>query len=73
MPIELIAAGFVAAYLGIAALGHVLVIAAICKYAREDHFGGRGRRTVAGERQRSIGWGGAAGAPSAPPQTLVRA
>jgi hypothetical protein len=49
MSIELIAAGFIAAYLGIAALGHVLVIAAICKGVREDYFGGRGRR-AAGRR-----------------------
>ena len=43
MSVELIAAGLVAAYLGIAALGHVLVIAAIGKCVHEDHFGGRGR------------------------------
>jgi hypothetical protein len=50
MSIELIAAGFVAAYLGIAALGHVLVIAAIGKCVREDYFGGRGRKAASGRR-----------------------
>jgi hypothetical protein len=72
MSIELIAAGVLALYLGIAALGHALVVAAICKCAREDHFGGRGRRAAAGERQRSAGWMSAACVPSAPAQPTVR-
>ena len=50
MSIELIATAFIAAYLGVAALGHVLVIAAIGKCVREDYFGGRGRKTAAGRR-----------------------
>jgi hypothetical protein len=47
MSVELIFAGLVAVYLGIAAVGHVLVIAAIGKCVREDYSGGRGRRAAA--------------------------
>ncbi len=47
MPLELIVAALISAYLGILALGHVLVIAAIYKCLREDYIGGRGRSTTA--------------------------
>jgi hypothetical protein len=43
--IELIVTAIVVAYLAIVALGHVLLIAAICKCLREDYMGGRGRKT----------------------------
>ncbi|HET9245050.1 MAG TPA: hypothetical protein VFO15_04530 [Xanthobacteraceae bacterium] len=46
MPLELIVTALISVYLGIAALGHVLVIAAIYKCLREDYIGGRGRRTT---------------------------
>jgi hypothetical protein len=48
MPLELIVTALISAYLGIVALGHVLVIAAIYKCLREDYAGGGGRRTTAG-------------------------
>jgi hypothetical protein len=47
MPLELIVTTLISVYLGILALGHVLVIAAIYKCLREDYIGGRGRRTTA--------------------------
>jgi hypothetical protein len=47
MPLELIVTALISVYLGILALGHVLVIAAIYKCLREDYIGGRRRRTTA--------------------------
>ena len=47
MPLGLIVTALISVYLVIAALGHVLVIAAIYKCLREDYIGGRGRRTTA--------------------------
>jgi hypothetical protein len=47
VPVELIAAGFVAAYLGIAALGHVLVIA---QSANAREASRRGRRSARRKR-----------------------
>jgi len=44
--IELIVIAVVTAYLAIVVLGHVLLIAAIYKCLREDHMGGRGRKTA---------------------------
>jgi hypothetical protein len=44
--IELIVIAIVVAYLAIVVLGHVLLVAAICKCLREDYMGGRGRRTT---------------------------
>jgi hypothetical protein len=44
--IELIVIAVVTAYLAIVVLGHVLLIAAICKCLREDYMGGRGRKTA---------------------------
>ena len=44
MPLELIVAALISVYLGILALGHVLVIVAIYKCLREDYM--RGRRTT---------------------------
>ncbi|MGA7490369.1 MAG: hypothetical protein WBW74_25900 [Xanthobacteraceae bacterium] len=52
MSIELIVYFFVAAFVVIAAVGHVLLIAAICRCVREDYFGGRGRKAA----QPSAGW-----------------
>jgi len=46
MPLELIVTALISVYLVIAALGHVLVVAAIYKCLREDYIGGRGRRTA---------------------------
>src|SRR5262245_2011587 len=46
MPLELIVTALISVYLVIAALGHVLVVAAIYKCLREDYIGGRGRRTT---------------------------
>ena len=46
MLIELIVIAVVVAYLAIVGLGHVLLIAAICKCLREDYMGGRGRKTA---------------------------
>ena len=48
MPLELIVTALISVYLGIVALGHVLVIAAIYKCLREDYAGGGGRGTTAG-------------------------
>jgi hypothetical protein len=44
--IELIVVPIVVAYLAIVVLGHVLLVAAICKCLREDYMGGRGRKTA---------------------------
>jgi hypothetical protein len=55
MLIELIAAAFIAAYVAVVALGHVLLIAAIYKYLREDSAGGRGRGTAAREQETAAG------------------
>jgi hypothetical protein len=44
--IELIIAAFVAAYVAVLALGHVLLIAAIYECPCEDSAGGRGRRAA---------------------------
>jgi hypothetical protein len=44
--IELIITAFVAAYVAIVALGHVLLMAAIYECPREDGSGGRGRMTA---------------------------
>jgi hypothetical protein len=46
MTMELIMTVPVAAYVAVAALGHALLLAAICRCLREDHFGGRRRRAV---------------------------
>ena len=46
MLIELIITAFVAAYVAIVALGHVLLMAAIYECPREDGSGGRGRMTA---------------------------
>jgi hypothetical protein len=46
LPIELIIAAFVAAYVTVVAFGHVLLMAAIYDYSRADSGGGRGRRTA---------------------------
>lgn len=48
MPVELIVAALIIAYLVIAALGHVLVVVAIYKCLREDYADGRGRRPASG-------------------------
>lgn len=45
MVIELIVIAVVVVYLLIVVLGHVLLIAAVCKCLREDYMGGRGRKT----------------------------
>jgi hypothetical protein len=55
MLIELIVAAFIAAYVAIVALGHVLLIAAIYKYLREDSAGGRGRKAAAREQETAAG------------------
>ena len=55
MLIELIAAAFIAAYVAVVALGHVLLIAAIYKYLREDSAGGRGRKATACEQETAAG------------------
>ena len=47
MLIELIMTALIAAYVAVVALGHVLLIAAIYKYLREDSAGGRGRKAAA--------------------------
>jgi hypothetical protein len=44
--IELIVAAFVAAYVIVLAVGHILLMAAIYKCPREDGSGGPGRRTA---------------------------
>jgi hypothetical protein len=53
--IELIVAAFIAAYVTVVALGHVLLVAAIYKYLREDSTGGRGRRAAACEQEKAAG------------------
>ena len=55
MLIELIVAAFIAAYVAVVALGHVLLIAAIYKYLREDSAGGRGRRAATRQQQTEAG------------------
>jgi hypothetical protein len=47
MPLELIVAPLIIAFLLVAALGHVLLAAAIYKCLQEDHVGGRGRGAAA--------------------------
>jgi hypothetical protein len=47
MPIDLILAPLIIAFLVIAALGHVLLTAAIYKCLREDYVDGRGQRAGA--------------------------
>jgi hypothetical protein len=53
--IELIMAALIAAYVAVVALGHVLLIAAIYKYLREDSAGGRGRKAAAREQETAAG------------------
>jgi hypothetical protein len=48
MLVELIMVALVVAYIGLVALGHVLLVAAIHRCLREDHVGGRRRRIGAG-------------------------
>lgn len=48
MHVELIMVALVVAYLGVAALAHGLVIAAVYRCWREDHAGGRRSRIGAG-------------------------
>ena len=55
MLIELIMTALIAAYVAVVALGHVLLIAAIYKYLREDSAGGRGRKAAAGEQETAAG------------------
>jgi hypothetical protein len=55
MLIELIMAALIAAYVAVVALGHVLLIAAIYKYLREDSAGGHGRKAAAGEQETAAG------------------
>jgi hypothetical protein len=55
MLIELIMAAFIAAYVAVVALGHVLLIAAIYKYLREDSAGGRGRKAADREQETAAG------------------
>jgi len=64
MFVELILAASIAAYVAVVALGHVLLIAAIYKYLREDGAGGRGRRAAAREQETADG--------DAAPQTATR-
>jgi hypothetical protein len=64
MLIELIMAAFIAAYVAVVALGHVLLIAAIYKYLREDSAGGRGRKAADREQETAAG--------DAEPQTATR-
>jgi hypothetical protein len=54
MLIELIVAAFIAAYVAVVALGHVLLVAAICKYLR-DSAGGRGRKVESREQEAAAG------------------
>jgi hypothetical protein len=54
MLIELIVAAFIAAYVVVVALGHVLLVAAICKYLR-DSAGGRGRKVERREHEAAAG------------------
>jgi len=44
--IELIVAAFVATYVIVVAVGHIILMAAIYKCPREDGNGGRGRRAA---------------------------
>jgi hypothetical protein len=60
MFVELILAASVAAYVAVVALGHVLLIAAIYKYLREDGAGGRGRKAAAREQETAAAAGDAA-------------
>jgi len=53
--IELIMAALIAAYVAVVALGHVLLIAAIYKYLRQDSAGGRGRKAAAREQETAAG------------------
>jgi hypothetical protein len=53
--IELIMAALIAAYVAVVALGHVLLIAAIYKYLREDSAGGRGRKAAGREQETAAG------------------
>lgn len=46
MLVELILAPLIIAFLLVAALGHVLLTAAIHKCLHEDYIGGRGQRTA---------------------------
>jgi len=50
MLIELVMMVMVITYIGVVALGHVLLIAAIYRCLREDYFGGRPQR-IAAERE----------------------
>jgi hypothetical protein len=45
MLVELIMMALVVAYIGVVALGHVLLFAALYRCLREDHVGGR-RKTI---------------------------
>jgi len=54
MLVELIMMALVVAYVGVVALGHVLLVAAIYRCMREDHAGGR-RRTVDARRPSMAG------------------
>ena len=54
MLIELIMAVFIAAYVAVVVLGHVLLLAAICKYLR-DSAGGRGRKVESREEETAGG------------------
>jgi hypothetical protein len=47
MFVELITASLIGAFLVVAGLGHVLVLAAIYKCLRDDYVEGRGRRLPA--------------------------
>jgi hypothetical protein len=47
MPVELIVAPLIIAFLLVAALGHGLLATAIYKCLRENHVGGRGRGATA--------------------------
>ena len=55
MFVELMLAAFIAAYVAVVALGHVLLIAAIYKYLREDSAGGRGRKAADREQETATG------------------
>ncbi|HKA82078.1 MAG TPA: hypothetical protein VKD43_18700 [Xanthobacteraceae bacterium] len=48
MLIELVMMVMVIVYIGVVALGHVLLIAAIYRCLREDYFGGRPKRIGVG-------------------------
>lgn len=53
MPIDLILAPLIIAFLLIAALGHVLLTAAIYKCLREDYVDGRGQHESCLQRRRA--------------------